>query len=176
MKRTWGIPLALATVAAVAWCGGPPAYRLAARALAQRRAQALWRDTRQGRHTGVAGWLSIPAVSLESPVLRGVTAARLHRYPCALAGAGPRVIMGHRDAHFRPLGRVGEGDTIEVREPEGNTRVYTVRRREIIDSMDVPEALANAPAAEWLVLLTCYPIRFAGPAPQRLLVWGQAVD
>jgi sortase A len=76
------------------------------------------------------------------------------------------VISAHRDRHFRALGRVSVGDTVITETRSG-------RARWIVTQLRIAEAGKPAirPAEDpTLTLTTCWPIRYVGPAPDRLLV------
>jgi sortase A len=85
----------------------------------------------------------------------------------ALPGeSGNAVISAHRDRHFRSLGRLVVGDTI-VTESDGGQTAWTVARVRVV-SADAPVLRTSATAR--LTLTTCWPIRFFGTAPDRLIV------
>jgi sortase A len=76
------------------------------------------------------------------------------------------VISAHRDRHFHPLARLVVGDTI-VTESDHGTVIWTVARLRVVDA-DAPALRTST--SPLLTLTTCWPIRFFGPAPERLIV------
>ena len=85
--------------------------------------------------------------------------------------AGLAMVFGHRDAHFRKLGHLAVGDKLDVDTMRGGQH-YRVARIEIVDRDLLQERLRfGARTGHGLVLVTCFPFRYIGPAPQRYLVW-----
>jgi LPXTG-site transpeptidase (sortase) family protein len=77
------------------------------------------------------------------------------------------IIAGHRDGPFARLAAVLEGDLLEVRDAAGES-LYRVASVSVVP-LDDKAPLAPATEAV-LTLVTCYPIRHVGPAPDRLVV------
>jgi sortase A len=77
------------------------------------------------------------------------------------------VITAHRDSHFRRLGTLRPGHTVELETSAGVKR-YRVSSREIV----TPDAVRVLRPTEQprLTLITCYPFDYIGPAPKRLVV------
>ena len=118
------------------------------------------------------GRISIPAVGLDEIVLEGVGEAQLEAGPghvpeTVLPGErGNSVISAHRDRHFHSLGRVSVGDTVITETRAG-------RERWVVSQLRIAKAGKPAiyPTSEpTLTLTTCWPIRYVGPAPDRLLI------
>ena len=90
-----------------------------------------------------------------------------HMTGSAIPGdSGNAVISAHRDRHFYPLARIAVGDTI-VTESGRGTVTWTVARLRIVDA---DEPALRTSATPLLTLTTCWPIRYFGPAPDRLIV------
>jgi sortase A len=83
------------------------------------------------------------------------------------------VLAGHRDTFFRPLKKIREGDEINVTGPDGVSR-YKVEFTQIV-APEATEVLRSTGGAT-LTLITCYPFRYIGNAPDRFIVRGQKVD
>jgi sortase A len=127
----------------------------------------------------LVGRIKIPRLKLSAVIFEGTDDQTLGRGVGHLAGTatpgetGNLVLAGHRDTFFRPLKNIREGDVIEVTGPEGVSR-YKVEFTQIV----APEAteVLRATGGSTLTLITCYPFRFIGNAPDRFIVRGQKVD
>jgi sortase A len=123
------------------------------------------------RGTPVARLL-IPRIGLDEVVVEGVGDADLRAGPGHMIGSalpgdsGTSVISAHRDRHFHALGRVVVGDTV-ITDSERGTVKWLVSRIRVVDA-DAPAL--HATSAPTLLLTTCWPIRYLGPAPDRLIV------
>ena len=126
----------------------------------------------------VVGRLQIPRLGLDVPIFEGVSDATLHKGPGHIPettwpapgpnGRGNCVITGHRDASFLPLRRARAGDLVRVTDTRGLARTFHLTYRRIV----LPEAysVTNQTRRARLTLITCYPFRWKGSAPYRL-VW-----
>jgi LPXTG-site transpeptidase (sortase) family protein len=166
------------------------ATSIARAAIARDAARSHWAELEAGRVVagarlragGASGWtkargtpvarLVIPRVGLDEVVVEGVGDDELRAGPGHMTGSalpgdsGNAVISAHRDRHFHPLGRVVVGDTI-VTESDYGTVTWTVARLRVVDA-DAP--VLRTSATPLLTLTTCWPIRYFGPAPERLIV------
>lgn len=121
--------------------------------------------------------LLIPRLGLDEIVLEGVDGNSLNAGPGHLIGSafpgerGNSVISAHRDRHFARLGAIEVGDTI-VTESGAHDEHWVVISKRVLDA-DAP-ALFHASEAT-LTLTTCWPIRYFGTAPQRLIVTARPV-
>jgi sortase A len=128
-------------------------------------------------HGTPIGRLVIPAIDLDEVVLEGVDAAQLSAGPGHLPGSafpgdsGNAVISAHRDRHFHGLDEVAVGDTV-VTETLGGRVTWVVVGRRIVERGE-PALFATADPT--LTLTTCWPVRYVGPAPDRLLVTAKPV-
>lgn len=145
----------------------------AQRAVAQSRAEAV--------HRGVTGKIVAgapvarvvaPKIGLDAIVLEGVGDFELNGGPghfpgSALPGdAGNAVISAHRDRHFNHLGDLQVGDTV-VTETDTRRTTWVVANRRIIDK-DAPALFRTTDPT--LTLTTCWPMRYVGSAPDRLIL------
>jgi sortase A len=123
-------------------------------------------------HGAPVARLFIPKIALDEIVLEGVDDDAMNGGPGHYPGsplpgdAGNSIISAHRDRHFRNLGEVAVGDTI-VTESGANTTRWVVVRRMVVDK-DRPVLFPARSAT--LTLTTCWPIRFFGTAPDRLIL------
>jgi len=121
--------------------------------------------------------LVIPRIELDEVVVEGVGSDELNATPGHLPGSaipgyrGNAVISAHRDRHFDRLGELQVGDTIETETRQQRDRWVVVQRR-VID--EHAPALFSTPTPT-LTLTTCWPIRFFGPAPDRLIITARPI-
>lgn len=121
--------------------------------------------------------LVIPSLGLDEVVVEGVGDDALRAGPGHMSGSaipgepGNAVISAHRDRHFRTLGKLTVGDTI-VTESRTGTVTWVVSRLRVVDA-DAP-ALHDS-ATPLLTLTTCWPIRYFGFAPDRLIAEARPV-
>jgi sortase A len=123
--------------------------------------------------TGLIGRLEIPRLGLSSIVMEGTGRRALRRgighvertaYPGEPGNVG---LAGHRDSYFRPLESIALGDRIRIATPDGmfeyeveSAVIVTPDRGDLLAATDEPR----------LTLVTCYPFRWVGPAPRRLVI------
>ena len=116
--------------------------------------------------------LVIPRLQLDEIVFEGVHAEALNAGPGHLPGSafpgeeGNSVIAAHRDRHFARLGLIEVGDTVST-ESGARTERWVVISKRVIDA-DAPALFHTRDAT--LTLSTCWPIRYFGTAPSRLIV------
>jgi LPXTG-site transpeptidase (sortase) family protein len=79
-------------------------------------------------------------------------------------------IAGHRDTLFRCLRKISKNDRIVIQTTHGNY-TYFVERTNIVKPQDVG-VLVSATGSE-ITLITCYPFRYIGSAPDRFFVKGR---
>lgn len=116
--------------------------------------------------------LVVQRLNLDEIVVEGVEDDALNAGPGHLHGSafpgekGNSVISAHRDRHFAKLGDLRLGDTVFT---ESATRrsLWLVVARRVIDK-NAPALFHTTDAT--LTLTTCWPIRYLGGAPERLLV------
>jgi len=116
--------------------------------------------------------LVISAIDLDEIVLEGVGPVELNGGPGHFPGsvlpgeAGNSIVSAHRDRHFRRVGELGVGSRIRTETRKGVTEWVITERR--IVSRDTPSLFEESEAT--LTLTTCWPLRYFGPAPDRLLI------
>jgi len=143
----------------------------AERAVAGARSSAGAAQWTEARGTPVAR-VMIPRLGLDEVVVEGVGDGELRAGPGHMTGSalpgdsGTSVISAHRDRHFHALGGIALGDTV-VTESASGTVVWRVSRIRVVHAED---AALDARPTPTLMLTTCWPIRYLGPAPERLIV------
>lgn len=102
------------------------------------------------------GYLSVPSLGLELPVMSEWDYERLKTSPCRYAGSTKTddlVIAGHSYvSHFRPLRGLSAGDIVYFTDMDGITSVYEVVMTEVLS----PDEVEKMTAGEYdLTLFTC---------------------
>ena len=116
--------------------------------------------------------LSIGSIDLDEIVLEGVGPVELNGGPGHFPGsvlpgaAGNAILSAHRDRHFRRVGELVVGAKIRTQTRDGVVDWVVTERR--IVSKDTPSLFEETDAT--LTLTTCWPVRYFGPAPDRLLI------
>lgn len=116
--------------------------------------------------------LLIPRLSLDEIIVEGTGDGELNTGPGHLPGSaipgqpGNAIVSAHRDRHFFPLAELKVGDTVVTEVGTAATRWTVVSRR--IVKAGAPALFRKADAT--LTLTTCWPIRYFGPAPDRLVI------
>lgn len=149
-----------------------PVIALCAIVLLAPRAKSLGGEGEQ------VGRLQIPRIGLDVVILEGVADATLRKgaghvpetaWPApGRHERGNCVITGHRDSFFLPLRRARAGDLVRVVNASGSSRTFRLRSKRVVS----PEAYSvmDQTRTPRLTLITCYPFRWKGHAPSRL-VW-----
>lgn len=121
----------------------------------------------------LVGRIDIPRLDLSAVVFEGTSDDTLARGVGHLKGsAGPGepgnlVLAGHRDTFFRELRNIRQGDEVNIMGPQGEFE-YQVESTAIVEP-DQTEVLKPGDGST-LTLITCYPFRYIGNAPQRFIV------
>lgn len=102
------------------------------------------------------GYLSVPELDLELPVMSGWTSRQLQIAPCRYTGTlrgGDLVIMAHNyNTHFGRLSQLAEGAQIRFVDMDGKTWDYTVEAMDVLAA----DAVEEMTAGEYdLTLFTC---------------------
>jgi len=127
----------------------------------------------------LVGRLEIPRLGFSTIVLEGSDSRTLRggvgRIPeTAEPGESGNVVLGgHRDTVFRPLRGIRVGDSIVMVTPSGRYR-YIVDWTKVVSPADT-SSLRPTPGPA-LTLVTCYPFRYVGPAPQRFIVRARQIN
>lgn len=113
-------------------------------------------DCEKGGLEGVYGEINIESLNLRLPVLLECNEYNLTQAPCRYTGsakAGNLIIAAHNyNSHFRRLGELSYGDTIEFTEFSGVTYIYSVKEIITLDGTNV----SDMQAGDWdLSLFTC---------------------
>ena len=123
--------------------------------------------------------LFIPKINLDAVIMEGTSHKSLtlgpgHLRDTALPGdAGNSVLAAHRDTFFRRISDLKAGDDIFV-ERNGRHYHYVVTGKRIVQPSDV--SVLDTTSEARLTLITCYPVYFIGPAPERLVVFAKLAD
>ena len=124
------------------------------------------------------GRLEIPRLHVSAIVRAGSDARTLrlaigHIGGTALPGEPGNVgLAAHRDTFFRRLGEIRVDDQVRLVTPDG-TFTYQVKGTSIVEPQDV--WVLDPTREPALTLITCYPFRYIGSAPQRFIVRAQLV-
>ena len=190
MRRSLGVALVAVGAALLAYVGyryasgayDRDAARTAWAQLEARNAVALASLTSAPTHTtyptgALVGRLLIPIVKLDEVIAEGVDDDELDAGPGHLPGSaspgepGNAVISAHRDRHFHSLGRVAIGDTV-ITETRTARTTWVITGRTIVGRYQPSLFPSTEPE---LTLTTCWPIRYVGPAPDRLILTAKPV-
>jgi sortase A len=134
---------------------------------------AVESPARKPTEKSVVGMLAIPRLGLSTIVIEGVSETDLALAPGHIPGTslpgepGNVAVAGHRDTSFRPLRFIRKGDAITLT-TLGGEYSYRVVSTEVVEPRDVQVLYPTK--NDVLTLVTCYPFRFVGHAPQRFIV------
>jgi sortase A len=120
----------------------------------------------------------IPSIRLDEVVVEGLNDRDLWAGPGHMPGTvfpgenGNSVISAHRDRHFHRLDDVRVGDMIETQTLQMSV-MWRVKERQIVNKDAKVIFEASSPT---LTLTTCWPTRYIGSAPDRLLIKAEPVS
>ena len=102
------------------------------------------------------GFLTVPGLELELPVMSDWSYPQLRKAPCRYYGTalgGDLVLMAHNYArHFGYISQLKEGDPVYFTDADGNVHCYAVAAVDVL----VPTAVEEMTAGEFdLTLFTC---------------------
>lgn len=102
------------------------------------------------------GYLSIPALGLELPVMSGWSYPQLKLSPCRYSGSTKTdnlVVAAHNyTRHFGPIKNLSEGDEVIFTDMDGGVYRYAVAEVEILEPADIEEMTGSGYP---LTLFTC---------------------
>jgi sortase A len=119
------------------------------------------------------GEISIPRLGLSAIIAEGVDERTLRQavghFPESSTpeGVGTVALAGHRDTFFRPLAKVRLHDLVMLETARGKYQ-YEVVHTAIVGPQHT-EVVQSSPESD-LTLVTCYPFRYVGQAPERFIV------
>jgi len=129
--------------------------------------------------SGVFGRIEIPRLGISALIGEGTEPAQLERavghiVTTAFPGQpGNCALAGHRDSFLRGLGGVRKNDVIRI-DTLQDTYTYLVEWGRVVEPQQVD--VLDSTAAPSLTLVTCYPFRYVGPAPERFVVRAKLVE
>lgn len=160
-----------------------PAYHWSREALFRIRSRYTWANWKKdpsktaGELGSPVAWLNIKGNKINTMVVLGESKENLLKFPVLSLngsdfrkGKGTKVIMAHRDIHFRDLKDVSIGQVIEIELADSSKRLYKVKKIEIVEKVDLNYHLQLNNEEDRLILLTCYPFYYIGHAPKRYIV------
>jgi len=112
------------------------------------------------------GRLEVPRLNMSVMVMEGIGSKTLRLGAGHVPGAA-LAFAAHRDSFFRPLKDVKVDDTIRMTTPDGITEFRVVSTK-VVPPNDT--SILDAASDKRLVLVTCYPFYYIGPAPKRFIV------
>lgn len=118
--------------------------------------------------------IEIPRLGVTAIVREGADERTLARAVGLVPGGaypgqpGNIVLAGHRDTFFRPLRRIKVNDRIRLTVPRDGVYEYRVDSLRVVSPEET--SVLDSKGFEELTLVTCYPFRFVGPAPDRFIV------
>lgn len=126
----------------------------------------------------VIGKMSIPRIKKKWAIIEGTGNRQLakgigHYKGSALPGeVGNVVLAGHRESGLMKLGQVKAGDKIQIETAAGDY-IYEITETKIVkkDDQTIP-IFSDTPT---LTLVTCYPLQYFGPSPERYIVTAELV-
>jgi sortase A len=151
--------------------------------LENRRASAAQGPDRSGPISLVSGeplgTLQIARIGLSGVVVEGDGEGVLDRAIGHLPDTplpwqnGNSALAAHRDALFRPLKDIREGDLIRLSTPYGDFD-YRVRETLVVAPEDL--WVLDPTPTTMITLISCYPFHYVGPAPKRFIVRAERVS
>lgn len=125
------------------------------------------------------GRIEIPRIGVRAIVKEGADERTLARAVGLVPGSarpgeiGNMVLAGHRDTFFWPLREIKVNDRIRMVVPP-HTYEYRVQSLRVVAPEETSVLASNG--VEELTLVTCYPFRYIGSAPERFIVSAARVN
>ncbi|MEH7254118.1 class D sortase [Neobacillus niacini] len=125
------------------------------------------------------GLLTIPKIKAELAIVEGTDPNDLKKGVGHYKGSyfpaenGQIVLSGHRDTVFRRLGELKTGDIFEIQMANGKFK-YELTETKIVDKDD-RSIITLQNTKEELIVITCYPFRFVGDAPERYIIYAKPI-
>lgn len=126
------------------------------------------------------GLLEIPKIEGLLPIIEGTDEDELekgvgHLKSSTYPGQKDQIVLsGHRDTVFRKMGELEVGDSVVLKLTYG-TFLYEITDLKIVDEDDRTIIQSTYPREE-LILSTCFPFTYVGPAPQRYVITALPVE
>jgi sortase A len=120
----------------------------------------------------------VPSIRLDEVVVEGIADKDLWAGPGHVPGTvlpgmnGNSVVSAHRDRHFHRLDDVRVGDMVETQTPFLSV-LWRITQRRVVGK---DERVIFDSQTPMLTLTTCWPTRFVGPAPDRLILTAEPVS
>lgn len=121
----------------------------------------------------IIGKLIVTKTGEQIPILMGATEENLRGgatlydngiYP---GDKGTAIILGHRETTFGFLENIKDSDIVEV-QSLNHTYKFKVKKTYVTNPED--ESILAQEEGPSMTLVTCYPFRYVGPAPDRFIV------
>lgn len=163
------------------WCGSPPLPEppspppFIAPPLVERQPVHSWPI----ENNALIGRLAIPRLHLSAMVREGtgddtLVVALGHIPGTAMPGQTGNVgVAGHRDTLFRSLREIRKNDLVRL-ETLAGSYLYEVESSEVVRPLDV--GVLKAGQYPEITLVTCFPFRYVGSAPDRFVVKARQVS
>jgi LPXTG-site transpeptidase (sortase) family protein len=132
-----------------------------------------------GEAPSAFGIIEIPSADVSAVVADAADDKTLARAVGRVPGSarpgevGNMVLAGHRDTFFRGLRNVEINDRISLKVPP---HTYEYRVEEVVVVQPHDTGILRSRGREELTLVTCFPFRFVGPAPDRFIVKASRVN
>ncbi len=125
------------------------------------------------REGDLFGKISIPRIGLSAIIAEGIDDRTLRHavghFPESSSPERPGTVAlaGHRDTFFRALARIRVNDLVTLETSHGKYEYQVVHTAAV--SPQHVELVQNSSESD-LTLVTCFPFRYIGRAPQRFIV------
>ena len=161
---------------------GGPCYRLCGRLYTAHFGEKHWNELATSKHPrnpdDPVARLLIRDVNLAHNVLMGTSEENLDQLPAIdeqFSNDNRLVILGHRDTHFNKLKHLKIGATVELRRLD-RINFYEVDDIEIHTPQSLQDRIETLNDPNTVLLVSCYPFHYFGPAPKRFLAICKGLD